>query len=100
MNTATSAKPAGSATYVIDSLRQGGDQVLAVYRQSVRFGLDAVGMWMETFSGLVPGAKGPGPSATTAIGHLATATLDLAESALKVQRELVSDAMGRLETSS
>lgn len=100
MTTTASAKPAGSATYVIDTLRQGGDQVLAVYRQTMRFGMDAAGMWMETLGGLVPGAKAPATSATAALGHLAGTALDLAEGALKVQRELVSDAMGRFQAKS
>ena len=97
MPTPPNGRPDGSSRYVIETLRQGGDQALSLYRQAARFGMDAAGMCMDTLTGLVPGARVPAESVTEVLGRLATAVLDVAEHGLRIQRELLTDAMGRLE---
>jgi hypothetical protein len=93
-----SAKPANAAQFAIDTARQGSEQALALYRQAARFGLDAVEMWLETVSALVPSGKIPPASVTQALAQYATATSDVAEKALSIQRELVAQAIGLLQS--
>jgi hypothetical protein len=96
----TTAKPGHAAQFVIDTARQGSDQVLALYRQAAMFGLDAAAMWLETVSALVPGGRIPPASVTEALAQYATATSDMAEKALRIQRELVAQAIGLLQSPS
>jgi hypothetical protein len=92
-----SPKPANALQVVIDTARQGGDQALAVYRHVVRFGLDAAGMWFETVSALIPG-RIPPAAVTDVLAQYATATSDVAEKAVQVQRELVAQAIDLLRS--
>jgi hypothetical protein len=91
-----SINPASAVRYVIDTARQGGDQALALYRQAARFSLEAAGLWSETVWTVVPGGRTPPAALTEALAEYATATFDLAERAVGVQRELVAEVIGLL----
>jgi hypothetical protein len=91
-----SVKTPTAVRYVVDTARQGGDQALALYRQAAKFSLDATGVWLETVSTLVPGGRIPPASLTEALAEYASATFDLAERAVGIQRELVAEAIGLL----
>jgi len=93
-----SAKPTNAAQFAVDTARQGSDQALALYRQTPLFGLDAAGMWLETVSALVPLGTIPPASVTEALAQHATATSDVAEKAVRIQRELVAQAIGLLQS--
>ncbi len=93
-----SARPGQAAQFVIDTARQGSDQALAFYRQAAMFGLDAAGMWLETVSTLVKRGGIP-PSVSEAVAQYAAATSDVVENALRIQRELVAQAIGLLQSS-
>jgi hypothetical protein len=94
------AKPGQAAQFVIDTARQGSDQVLALYRQAAMFGLDAAAVWLETASALVPGGRIAPASVTEALAQNASATSDAAEKALRIHRELVARAIGLLQSPS
>jgi hypothetical protein len=95
----SSLQPATGAQFVIDTARQGSDQALALYRQAARFSIEAAGMWLETVSALVPGGRIPPASVTGALAQYATATADVAEKAVRIQRELAAQAIDLLQTS-
>ncbi len=94
-----SVQAANATQFVIDTAKQGGDQALALYRQAAKFGLEAAGMWFETVSALVPGGQIPPASVTEMLTQYATATFDMAERAVHVQRELVAEAIDLLPSS-
>ena len=99
MATTASARPTGATRFVIDTAKEGSDQALALYRQAARFSLEAAGICFEALTSMVPGAKIPPVSVTEALTGYVTATFDVAEKAVQVQREIVTDAVARLQSS-
>ena len=97
MPTAASAtKPTASTKYALDTAKQSSDQVLGIYRQAAKFSLDAVGSWLETFTSVVPAAKVPTKIIKEAVEPWVTAGFDVAEAAIKLQRELSGEAIDLL----
>jgi hypothetical protein len=60
--------------------------------------LDAAGIWLETVSALVPLDTIPPASVTEALAQYATTTSDVAEKAVRIQRKLVAQAIGLLQS--
>lgn len=85
-----------TTAYVTDLTKQTTNQMLSLYRQSLRFGWDAAQAWTEAVAGLWkadapadPSALVPGAVRET-LGASISAGLDLVESAVRIQRELLA----------
>lgn len=88
----TAAKTPTAMSYVIDTARKSGEQMLDYYLQAAKFSLDVGGAWMSSLSSLPMMKLAPAPTKAAA-EQFATAGFAVIDHALKAHKEVSAHAL-------